>query len=84
MVQIYLFGSILKEQNKCTDIDILVVSTSETLPRQLREEIELLNTVHPVDILIMTTNEEIQFKFINEQRAVPIWIFAQQITPADS
>jgi translation initiation factor IF-2 len=78
MVQIYLFGSILKDEKQCTDIDILVVSTSETVPRQLREEMEHLNELHPVDILIMTKNEEKQFMFIKEQGAVPVWEFTQQ------
>lgn len=78
MVQIYLFGSILKVKEPCSDIDILVVSTSERVPRQLRNDIELLNEFHPVDILFMTSNEEKQFMFIKEQEAVSVHKITQQ------
>ncbi|NEN89656.1 MAG: hypothetical protein F6K48_12385 [Okeania sp. SIO3H1] len=70
-INIYLFGSILKE-TLIADIDILVVYNSVSDLVVPREALNRISLSLPLDVVYMTTEEEKQFDFIESQDAILI------------
>ncbi|NER02827.1 MAG: nucleotidyltransferase domain-containing protein [Okeania sp. SIO3C4] len=70
-INIYLFGSILKE-TLIADIDILVVYNSVSDLVAPREALNRISLSLPLDVVYMTTEEEKQFDFIESQDAILI------------
>ncbi|NEP78887.1 MAG: hypothetical protein F6K39_12335 [Okeania sp. SIO3B3] len=70
-INIYLFGSILKE-TLIADIDILVVYNSVSDLVVPREALNRISLSLPLDVVYMTKEEEKQFDFIESQDAILI------------
>ncbi|MFZ6640958.1 nucleotidyltransferase domain-containing protein [Undibacterium sp. TC4M20W] len=70
--KIYLFGSILTSKPQVSDVDILVVYESVNGLAELKEHFSSLGLMAPIDVIYMTTNEEIYLDFIRKQNATLI------------
>lgn len=65
----YLFGSFLRNPKLAEDIDLLIVYQDENTTGQIRERLKELSTYFPLDLLLMTEEEEKSFDFIKTQNA---------------
>lgn len=70
--KVYLFGSALKGDVNIRDVDLLVVYDEKTDIISVKKSLELVKKIVPMDITYMHTSEEVEFCFIQNQRAVPI------------
>jgi len=69
---IYLFGSVLGDQEAISDIDILVVYDSEEGLVEVSSSLMTLALFAPLDIIIMSADEERFLNFVERQRAKPV------------
>jgi predicted nucleotidyltransferase len=63
----YLFGSALRAEAVWSDIDILLVCETESDGRLARTTMSDLCARYPIDLVIMTSQEEIEFDFIRSE-----------------
>jgi predicted nucleotidyltransferase len=63
----YLFGSALRAEGVWSDIDILLVCETEVDGRLARRAMSDLCARYPIDLVIMTSEEEIEFDFIRSE-----------------
>ena len=66
--QTYLFGSRLSRTSIWSDIDILVVCKNESDGQVIRNALHELISIYPIDLIIMTIEEEREFDFIKSER----------------
>lgn len=66
-LQAYLFGSALRSGAVWTDIDILLVCEVEDDGDQARHTLAGLCMTYPIDLVIMTVDEEFWFGFIHSE-----------------
>ena len=69
----YVFGSYLTCTTTAKDIDILILYDGIDSAKIAREYLEELAIIYPIDILLMTKGEELQFNFIESQGAKKIY-----------
>lgn len=67
VVQAYLFGSALRQDIAWTDIDILVVCEMGEDADFVRATLADICGNFPIDLLIMTAEEEAEFDFIRSE-----------------
>lgn len=68
----YLFGSITTKRRPIGDIDLLVVCETAPACRLARTELTVVCSQYPIHLLLMTTSEEAEMKFIEGESAVEI------------
>ena len=66
----YIFGSALDPNAAWSDIDILVLCQNESDGQITREALENLLAKYPIDLLIMSHDEESEFDFVRSERCV--------------
>ena len=71
-VDMYLFGSILKNDSLYSDIDILSIYQRDNEVKFIREKLNDLSLKVPLDICFMTKQEEAELNFIARTQAVNI------------
>lgn len=76
-MQAYLFGSASRYSIAWTDIDILLVCEVESDGVQARQSLVELCMTYPIDLLIMTIDEESGFGFIRSEACR--WIAESQV-----
>lgn len=68
--QWYLFGSITTTKRPVGDIDLLVVCETDADCATMRVELTSICARFPIHLLLMTSSEEAEVKFVEAQRAV--------------
>ena len=63
----YLFGSALSRTSVWSDIDILIVCELESDGQVIRSALKEIISHYPIDLIIMTHEEEREFKFIESE-----------------
>jgi len=63
----YLFGSVTKNARLASDIDLLVVCKNASELLQVRRELETVCLKFPIDLLLMTDEDEKESSFIQAQ-----------------
>jgi predicted nucleotidyltransferase len=71
-VNIYLFGSILKNNLCPSDVDLLVVYDSQEDLRKIKDVLIPLEDDYPIDLLFASTEEEQELQLIKVMGAQPI------------
>ena len=72
-VKIYAFGSILWKSINISDVDILIVYKSGIHLPEVKKAIESVGGMIPLDVLYMTTEEEMEFDFVAGQGATDVF-----------
>lgn len=70
-LQIYGFGSLMKKGHG-VDVDLLVVCDDKTKTKRLEEELSTHCCELPLHITILTTLEEFETNFVQEQNCVAL------------
>ncbi len=76
-LQAYLFGSALRSGIAWTDIDILLVCEVEEDGIQARQTLAELCMTYPIDLVVMTVEEEFGFGFIRSEGCR--WVAESQV-----
>ena len=63
----YLFGSALRPDSMWSDVDILIVCEVEKDGQLARDTLSELCALYPIDLVIMTSQEEVEFDFIRAE-----------------
>ncbi|TMK40538.1 MAG: nucleotidyltransferase domain-containing protein [Alphaproteobacteria bacterium] len=63
----YLFGSALRPDSMWSDVDILIVCEVEKDGQLARDTLSELCALYPIDLEIMTSQEEVEFDFIRSE-----------------
>lgn len=63
----YLFGSALRPSSMWSDVDILIVCEVDEDGQLARDTLSELCTLYPIDLIIMTPQEEVEFDFIRSE-----------------
>lgn len=63
----YLFGSALRANSMWSDIDILVVCERDEDGQLARESLSNLCMLYPIDLIVMTFEEEAEFDFVQSE-----------------
>jgi predicted nucleotidyltransferase len=66
----YLFGSLLRQKSMPSDIDLLIVYQSDHEARGLRIRLGTMCGHLPIDLLLLTEDEESELDFISGQSAI--------------
>ena len=72
-VKIYAFGSILWKSNNISDVDIVIVYKSGTHLSGVKRAIDSVGRMIPLDVMYMTTEEEIELNFLAGQGATDVF-----------
>ena len=67
--KVYVFGSILNGERDWSDIDIVVVYDVGQDVSPIRAIVAPYELLFPLDVLIMSSTEEVEFNFIQVQNA---------------
>lgn len=70
-IDIYIFGSVLYSKIP-NDIDILIIYSSESELFYIKNALNSLGLLYPLDIYYMTSKEEQELNFIVETSAVKL------------
>jgi predicted nucleotidyltransferase len=76
-LQAYLFGSALNTSIAWSDIDILIVCDLENDGFRARQILSELCMAYPIDLVIMTVEEESEFDFIRSEACR--WLAESQV-----
>lgn len=68
----FLFGSLCRGQCAPSDVDLLILSDTIELCIEIRERLRYFLDANPVDLSIMTREEECELDFINNTKAEPL------------
>ena len=63
----YLFGSALHPDSVWSDVDILIVCEVDKDGQLVRDTLSDLCMLYPIDLAIMTPQEEVEFDFIRSE-----------------
>lgn len=69
----FIFGSYLTAPKTANDIDILIVYQSIESAVAVRKSLRAISLCIPLDLLLMTNDEENEFNFIESQGAMQIY-----------
>ena len=72
-VKIYVFGSILWKSRNISDVDILIVYKLGTHLSGVKKAIDSVGRMIPLDVLYMTTEEEMELDFVAAQGATDVF-----------
>ena len=68
----YLFGSARRRDSAWSDIDILIICEVDEDGQLARESLADICMHYPIDLLIMTSQEEAEFDFIRSEKCQQI------------
>ncbi|MFT7404680.1 nucleotidyltransferase domain-containing protein [Zhongshania sp.] len=68
--RLYLFGSIIQSNKNISDVDLLITYEDTQELQGLKKMINALEHRLPLDVIYMSIEEEEEFNFIIQQRAV--------------
>ena len=69
----YLFGSALRDPACAADVDLLVICQTHSAADALRQTAEGFAFFKPIDLSILTEDEEAEACFVKNQRCVQIF-----------
>ncbi|GJL97961.1 MAG: hypothetical protein DHS20C06_17780 [Hyphobacterium sp.] len=69
-IDAYFFGSALVQKALWSDIDILLLCDNEIAAAAARKSISPLLDEFPIDLIIMTLDEEAELDFVRKERCI--------------
>ncbi len=72
-VKIYAFGSSFWKKNNISDVDIVIIYKSGANLSDVKRVIDSVGRMIPLDVLYMTTEEEIELNFLAGQGATDVF-----------
>jgi predicted nucleotidyltransferase len=71
----YLFGTKARDEAEARDLDVLIVYDHGDIPRArtLAGWLEANGPVPPVDLVLLSAEEERQINFVEKEEAVLVW-----------
>lgn len=73
VIAIYAFGSASRGETCWSDVDVLAVCEHEADCVLVRKQLELTVMSYPIDLVIMTVEEESSFNFVKAEKCVLIY-----------